>query len=57
MVNYLCYIKRRKILTFTAQQVIPVAQEGVDEMAPVIGNVAKEISKGIASGKQDENEK
>lgn len=49
--------KRREILAFTAQQVIPVAQEGIDEMAPAIGNVAKEISKGIASGKKDADEK
>lgn len=49
--------KRREILAFTAQQVIPVAQEGIDEMAPTIGNVAKEISKGIASGKKDADEK
>ena len=49
--------KRREILAFTAQQVIPVAQEGIDEMAPAIGNVAKEISKSIASGKKDADEK
>lgn len=49
--------KRREILAFTAQQVIPVAQEGIDEIAPTIGNVAKEISKGIASGKKDVDEK
>ena len=49
--------KRREILAFTAQQVIPVAQEGIDEMAPAIGNVAKEISKGIASGKKDADQK
>ena len=49
--------KRREILAFTAQQVIPVAQEGIDEMASTIGNVAKEISKGIASGKKDVDEK
>lgn len=45
--------KRREILAFTAQQVIPVAQEGIDEMAPTIGNVAKEVAKGISSGIKD----
>lgn len=45
--------KRREILAFTAQQVIPVAQEGIDEMAPAIGNVAKEVAKGISSGIKD----
>ena len=46
--------KRREILAFTTQQVMPVAKEGIDTMAPTIGNVAKEISKGIKEGfKQD----
>ena len=49
--------KRREILAFAAQQVIPVAKEGIDEMAPTIGNVAKEVSKGIASGKNEAGEK
>lgn len=42
--------KRRKILAFTAQQTIPIAKEGINEMAPTFGNVAKEISKGIKEG-------
>ena len=57
--------KRREILAFHAQQVMPVAQEGIEKMAPTIGKtgasiakemapaygeIAKEISKGIKEG-------
>lgn len=67
------FAKRREILAFTTQQVMPVAQEGIEkmsptigkagasiakEMAPVYGNIAKEISKGIKEGlKKDDEEK
>lgn len=46
---------RREILAFTTQQVMPVAKEGINEMAPTIGNAAEEIAKGIKKGLQDEN--
>lgn len=61
--------KRREILAFSAQQVMPVAQEGIEKMAPTIGkagasiakemapaygNIAKEISKGIKEGMKGE---
>lgn len=42
--------KRREILAFSAQQVMPIAQEGIEKMAPTIGNAAGTISKGIAEG-------
>lgn len=60
---------RREILAFNIQQTMPVAKEGIDEMAPTIGKagasiakemapvygeVAKEISKGIKEGLKDE---
>lgn len=48
------FAKRREILAFSAQQVMPVAQEGIDKMAPAMGNVAKEITKGIKDGLKDE---
>lgn len=48
--------KRREILAFTTQQVMPVAKEGIDTMAPTIGNVAKEISKGIKEGSKEDKE-
>lgn len=41
------FAKRREIAAFTTQQVMPIAKEGIDEIAPNIGNVAREISKGI----------
>lgn len=48
------FAKRRELVAFTAQQVMPVAKEGIDVMAPTIGNVAKEISKGIKEGINDD---
>lgn len=47
----------REITSFYAQQLIPVAKEGIDEMAPTIGNAAKEIAKGIKEGVKDEDDK
>ena len=61
--------KQREILAYQAQQVMPVAQEGIEkmaptigkasatiakEMAPVYGELAKEISKGIKDGLKGE---
>jgi len=62
--------KRRSMMAFSAQQVMPVAQESIEkmaptigkagasvakEMAPVYGEIAKEIGKGIKEGLQDED--
>lgn len=47
------FSKRREITAFTAQQVMPVAQEGIDKMAPTIGNAAGELAKGIKKGLND----
>ena len=41
---------RREIASFTTQQVMPVAQEGIEKMAPTVGGAAKEIAKGIKEG-------
>ena len=61
--------KRREIAAFSVQQMMPIAQEGIEtiaptvaktgkevikEMAPAYGEVAKEISKGIKDGMKDE---
>lgn len=66
------FAKRREILAFGAQTIIPVAKEVVDdvaptigkagatiakEMAPVYGDIAKEISKGIKEGINETNQK
>lgn len=63
--------KRREMLAFGIQQVMPVAKEGIEEFAPTIGKVgsqlakdmapaygeiAKEISKGIKEGLKKEDE-
>ena len=44
----------REIYAFYAQQQIPVAKEGIEEMAPSVGAAAKEIAKGIKDGINDE---
>lgn len=46
---------RREITAFTTQQVIPVAKEGISEIAPTIGNAAGEIAKGIKEGINEAN--
>ena len=68
---YLGIVKKREIMAYGAQQVMPVAQEGIEkvaptigkagasiakEMAPVYGEIAKEISRGIKEGKEDKKE-
>lgn len=45
---------RREITAYTVQQTMPIAKEGIDEMAPTIGNAAGEIAKGIKKGLKDE---
>ena len=46
---------RREITAFTTQQVMPVAKEGIEEIAPTIGNAAGEIAKGIKKGINEAN--
>lgn len=48
--------KRREIFAFTTQQVMPVAKEGIEEMAPTVGKAVKEIAKGIKEGLKDDKE-
>lgn len=45
---------RREITAYSVQQTMPIAKEGIEEMAPVIGNAAGEIAKGIKKGLNDE---
>lgn len=49
------FAKQRHIVAFQAQQVMPVAKESIDEIAPTIGNAAGEIAKGIKKGLEDED--
>ena len=51
------FAKRREITAFTTQQVMPVAQEGIEKMAPTVGNAAKEVAKGIKEGLNEADEK
>jgi hypothetical protein len=44
----------REIAAFNAQQHMPIAKESAEKMAPTAGKVAKEITKGIKSGLEDE---
>ena len=46
--------KGRKIAAFGTQQAMPIAQEGIEKMAPSVGKAAKEISKGVKEGIDDE---
>ena len=46
---------QRNIMAYQAQQVMPIAQEGIEKMAPSIGTAAKEIAKGIKEGMSDDN--
>ena len=63
------FTKRREMLAFSMQQVMPVATEGLEkvaptvskvgskmmkDMAPAYGEVAKEIAKGIKDGTKDD---
>lgn len=50
------YSKRREITAFGIQQVMPVAKEGLEEMAPTVGKAVKEITKGIKEGLKDNEE-
>lgn len=60
MITFSIYMfgKRREIIAFTAQQVMPVAQEGIEKMTPTVGNVAgsiaRDITKGIKEGLKDD---
>ncbi len=40
----------REIMAFQTQSAMPVAQEGMEKMAPSAGVAAKEIAKGIKEG-------
>jgi len=42
--------KQREINAFYAQQQMPLAQEGLEKIAPAAGKAAKEITKGVKEG-------
>lgn len=45
---------QRNIAAYQAQQMRPIAQEGIEKMAPSVGVAAKEITKGIKEGLKEE---
>ncbi|MBE6138225.1 MAG: hypothetical protein E7173_00585 [Firmicutes bacterium] len=47
------FTKRREMLAFTAQQIMPVAQEGIEKMAPTIGSAMGTVGKELAKGMKD----
>jgi branched-subunit amino acid permease len=52
---------RREITAYATQQIMPIAQEGIEKITPTIsnaaGSIAKNISKGIKEGKEDTQDK
>ncbi|MBQ6477614.1 MAG: hypothetical protein IJI43_04195 [Bacilli bacterium] len=46
----------REIQAYTTQQAMPVAKEGLEKIAPAVGEVAKEVTKGIEEGKKETND-
>ncbi len=51
------FAKKREIIAFKTQQVMPVAKEGIREMTPTVGDAAKTIAKGIKTGLDDSKDK
>lgn len=53
--------KRRKMLAFSIQQSMPIAQEGLEKITPSVANaagtIAESVSKGIKNGLENTKEK
>ena len=47
--------KGRDLMAYYTQQQMPIVKEGIDEMAPTVGNAVKEITKGIKDGLKDDD--
>ncbi len=56
VVSFMVFLfsKRREISAFSVQQSMPVAKEGLEKIAPSLGEVGKEIAKGIKEGTKEE---
>ena len=48
------FAKRREILAFSAQQVMPVAKEGIEKMTPTVSKSVEEITKSVKKGLKDD---
>lgn len=52
-ISLLITAKDREITAFKTQQMMPIAQEGINKISPNLGNAAKEIVKGVKDGMED----
>lgn len=48
---------RREIVAYTAQQAMPIAQEGIEKITPTVAKSAGEIAKSVKQGLNDADEK
>lgn len=53
-VSIYTFAKRREILAFSAQQVMPVAKEGIEKMTPTVSKSVEEITKSVKKGLKDD---
>ncbi len=53
-VSIYTFAKRREILAFSAQQVMPVTKEGIEKMTPTVSKSVEEITRGIKKGLKDD---
>lgn len=50
------FAKKREIRAFKIQQSMPVTQEAIGKMAPIVGNAVGEVTKGFREGLKDNPE-
>lgn len=53
-VSIYTFAKRREILAFSAQQVMPVAKEGIEKMTPTVSKSVEEITRSVKKGLKDD---
>ncbi len=52
--DFIRHAYTRDLVSYYAQQQMPIAKESIEKMAPSVGTAAKEISKGIQEGLKEE---
>lgn len=52
-VSLYLFAKRREIIAFKTQQVMPIAKEVIGEISPTLGSAAGEVARGITKGIKD----
>lgn len=48
------FAKRREIISFSSQQVMPVAKEGIEKMTPTVSKSVEEIARSVKKGLKDD---